>query len=607
VRYRGRGRPGRSRAAVAGSAAPAGVPRLRQRGHRHARRWPHRAAAGRGQARQPRRGAGPRAAARHHRHRPHPLGHARRADRAQRAPAQHGPRQRRPQRHHREPRRAARRTGGRGRRVRDGNRHRDLRAPRGLAPRAGADAAGGLFRVAQAGERGLRPGRRLRRAPARAHGGAARGAARGRLRRGRDVRRLGRARPGAADTPHRLPGGGRLGGGDGGRRALPRRATPARGTRRPRHRADRRRDGQGQLPPLHGEGAARAPGRAGRHAAAVPRPQDAGGALAAPALRAGARAAADDQRLRQRLPGRARGPLLDRGTGAAAGRCRRRQRAALPRPALFRERRRHPRQPERRNRGHHGGAAPAARGRTARAVSGERAGKLDGAGKRRRAAHRRRPRDRRRLHQGLHRATGGAGLPGDRFRPGAAGVEHAGRGAADPGAARGAGQRRRDPGTGRRNPGTGGRSRQGAGRAVPRPRAALPHRAGRRAEAEGDQLHPRRGLRRRRDEARPHRADRLQRAGGGAVPLRPAVREDDEQPPGSGGARRPHHGLHRRRGRARPAPLRRAGDRAAAGVRLRGAHPARHPRAAPGLPRGGAEGHGRGPAAQPGQERDGGV
>ena len=73
---------------------------------------------------------------------------------------------------------------------------------------------------------------------------------------------------------------------------------------------------------------------------------------------------------------------------------------------------------------------------------------------------------------------------------------------------------------------------------------------GRRAEAEGDQLHPRRGLRRRRDEARPDRADRLQRAGGRALPLRPAVREDGEQPAGSGGARRPHHGLHRLRRRA---------------------------------------------------------
>jgi glucosamine--fructose-6-phosphate aminotransferase (isomerizing) len=60
-----------------------------------------------------------------------------------------------------------------GRRVRDGNRHRDLRALGGLAPRAGERPAGGLRRGAQAGARGLRPGRGLRRAPARADGGAA--------------------------------------------------------------------------------------------------------------------------------------------------------------------------------------------------------------------------------------------------------------------------------------------------------------------------------------------------------------------------------------------------------------------------------------------------
>ena len=43
---------------------------------------------------------------------------------------------------------------------------------------------------------------------------------------------------------------------------------------------------------------------------------------------------------------------------------------------------------------------------------------------------------------------------------------------------------------------------------VPRPRHQLPDRARGRAEAEGDLLHPRRGLSRRRDEARPDRAHR---------------------------------------------------------------------------------------------------
>ena len=47
---------------------------------------------------------------------------------------------------------------------------------------------------------------------------------------------------------------------------------------------------------------------------------------------------------------------------------------------------------------------------------------------------------------------------------------------------------------------------EGAGRALSRPRRAFPARARRRAEAEGDLLHPRRRLCRGRDEARPDRA-----------------------------------------------------------------------------------------------------
>ena len=48
---------------------------------------------------------------------------------------------------------------------------------------------------------------------------------------------------------------------------------------------------------------------------------------------------------------------------------------------------------------------------------------------------------------------------------------------------------------------------------VPRPRRAVPDRARGRAQAQGDLVHPRRGLRRRRDEARPDRADRRAAAG----------------------------------------------------------------------------------------------
>ena len=70
-------------------AAPAGISRLRQRRHRDPGERPHRAPPRRGQARQSRRRAGALAAGRHDRHRPHPLGDARRADREQRPPARH--------------------------------------------------------------------------------------------------------------------------------------------------------------------------------------------------------------------------------------------------------------------------------------------------------------------------------------------------------------------------------------------------------------------------------------------------------------------------------------------------------------------------------------
>jgi glutamine---fructose-6-phosphate transaminase (isomerizing) len=55
-------------------------------------------------------------------------------------------------------------------------------------------------------------------------------------------------------------------------------------------------------------------------------------------------------------------------------------------------------------------------------------------------------------------------------------------------------------------------------RAVPRPRRALPDRAGRRAQAQGNLLHPRRGLSGRRAQARPAGAGRRGDAGGGDRP-----------------------------------------------------------------------------------------
>ena len=99
--------------------------------------------------------------------------------------------------------------------------------------------------------------------------------------------------------------------------------------------------------------------------------------------------------------------------------------------------------------------------------------------------------------------------------------------AADPGARRGAGARRR--GAAARTPSYEQIAHELVPcprRALSRPRHQLPDRAGGRAEAQGDQLHPRRGLCRRRAEARADRADRRERAGdrGGAARPRCSTR-----------------------------------------------------------------------------------
>ena len=207
------------------------------------------------------------AAGRHHRHRPHALGDAWRADREQRPSARHVARVRRAQRHHREPRRAARRTRGSGAGVHHRDRHRDGGAAgrSESAARHGADR-GGRRRVPPPGRR-LCAGDDLRR-PSRAdRRRAARRAAGGRLRRGRDVRRLRRPGAGAADPAHRLSERRRLDRGGSQGRAVLRRRRRRSAARGEADAADRRGDRQGQFPPLHGKGAARASGGDRRHAA----------------------------------------------------------------------------------------------------------------------------------------------------------------------------------------------------------------------------------------------------------------------------------------------------------------------------------------------------
>ena len=80
------------------------------------------------------------------------------------------------------------------------------------------------------------------------------------------------------------------------------------------------------------------------------------------------------------------------------------------------------------------------------------------------------------------------------------------------------------------------------------PRHELPAGAGRRAQAQGDLLHPRRGLRGRRAQARADRADRRDHAGDRDRALRPGLRQDRLQHGGGRRPRRPHHPGHRPEG-----------------------------------------------------------
>ena len=78
--------------------------------------------------------------------------------------------------------------------------------------------------------------------------------------------------------------------------------------------------------------------------------------------------------------------------------------------------------------------------------------------------------------------------------------------------------------------------------------STFPGGPGRGAEAQGDQLHPRRGLPGRRDEARPDRPGRPRDAQRVPRPARVAVRQGDEQHRGGQGPRRPGHRRRRPRG-----------------------------------------------------------
>ncbi len=142
---------------------------------------------------------------------------------------------------------------------------------------------------------------------------------------------------------------------------------------------------------------------------------------------------------------------------------------------------------------------------------------------RRHALHPRRPRDRRRLDQGFHDPAGRAAPVGDPLRPPARGAPRRARRRARaarrraaplPGADRARARRRAlelEAILSRRRRALA----RGGDCALPRAAArSSPSGPRRRAEAEGNQLHPRRGPGRRRDEARPDRAHRSPRPDG---------------------------------------------------------------------------------------------
>ena len=208
---------------------------------------------------------------------------------------------------------------------------------------------------------------------------------------------------------------------------------------------------------------------------------------------------------------------------------------------------RHLRQPVGRDRRHARRAALHARGGRARRLRRQRRHVDHRARKRPRPADPRRARDRRRLDQGLH-------LPAHRAR--GAGD----RGRARPGTDRRRRRKRVSPPRSARCPACWPRRWRSsaqvaeiardvvarARRAVPRARRDVSAGPRRRAEAEGNQLHPRRRLRGGRAQARPDRAGGRRSAGRRARSLGRALRQDRLQHAGGHGPRRPGAADHRR-------------------------------------------------------------
>lgn len=137
-------------------------------------------------------------------------------------------------------------------------------------------------------------------------------------------------------------------------------------------------------------------------------------------------------------------------------------------------------------------------------------------------------------------------------------------------------------------------------------RVQLPHGTRRRAETQGDFVHPRRRLPRGRDEARPHCADRRRDAHRGHRHAGPHLRKNGLEHRGDQGPRRQDHRRHCPRRRT-GAPLGRLRDRGPGDRRVPDAHRGIGPAATAGLLHRRLQGPQCRPAPQPRQVGDGGV
>ncbi|PRD38434.1 UNVERIFIED_CONTAM: glmS [Trichonephila clavipes] len=502
----------------------------------------------------------------------------------------------------------ARTPAGRGLRVHLADRHRSGGAPDPVRAEAGRRLLPGRAPRGRAAARRVRAGHRARLRAGPAAGRAPGLAAGGGPGHRRELHQLRPARAAAGHQPFHLPRGRRL------HRARPqprqhlerrRRTGAPAGGGAGRHAA---REQQGRLQALHAEGDLRA---AGGRAAHAQRPHQRWPGRCRRLRTAGRRAAGEgaahtDPGLRHQLPRRLCRQVLVRGHRRRVLPCRGGQRVPLPHHGAAGGHADRDHFAVGRDRRHAGGAARGQGARAGRAVHLQRADLDAGARVRSGVHHPCRSRDRRGLDQGLHHPAGGADAAGAGHRPSPghavrrARARHraaAGHAASTAGWRAGAGQGHRAHRRG---------VRREAPHPVPRPWRAVPGGDGRGAEAQGDLLHPRRGLPGGRAQARPAGAGRQRHAGGGGGAEERPDRQAQVEP--AGGARARRRALRVRRPCRRRAPGGGHQGLPHAQRRRRGGTDRLHRAAAAAVvPRGGDQGHRRRPAAQPGEIGDGGV